>query len=138
MTSSLYIRGRTPDLAFLELQTFLPDVTRIAQNVALAAKTLPIHKLGGTVKIAEIIGNVRAVSAETLAPFIDSPTFGLSFLTDAHMPTRSILEGIKEILSRGGRHVRFVEARGGSELSSVVIQKQHVQEYVIVGKQDEY
>lgn len=138
MTHHLFILGRTPELAFTELQTFLPDVIRIAEGVAMSANTMPIQKLGGTVKIAERIGAVGSLTPVTLAPFIDSQTFGLSFLVDNHPSTRTLLEGIKTILVSGGRHVRFVESRNGSELSSVVIQKQHVQEYVIVGKQDEY
>lgn len=138
MTHYLYILGRTPELAFLELQTFLPDVVRVQQFAARATSTIPIEKLGGTVKIAEIIGSVRSLTPETLAPFVDSNTFGLSFLADTHPSTRSLLEGIKTIVALGGRHVRFVEARNGSQLSSVVIQKQHVQEYVIVQEQGGY
>lgn len=138
MTSYLYILGRTPLLAFLELKTFLPDVTRIAEGVASSANTAPISKLGGTIKIAEIIGNVRSLTPDTLAPYIDSQTFGLSFLGDNPKPSRTLLEGIKTILARSGRHVRFVESRNGSQLSSVVIQKQHVQEYMIVEQHDGY
>ncbi len=138
MTSYLFILGRTPDLAFLELKTFLPDVTRIAEGAAKSANTIPIHKLGGTVKIAEIIGSVDSLTPESLAPFVDSNTFGLSFLADTHPSARTLLEGIKTLLAADGRHVRFVEPRSGSELSSVVIQKQHVQEYVIVKRQEEY
>jgi tRNA G10 N-methylase Trm11 len=138
MTSYLFILGRTPDLAFAELQTFLPDVTRISEGVATSSHTVPIEKLGGTIKIAEIIGTVRSVAPETLTPYIDSQTFGLSYYGGNQKPTRTLLEGIKTMLAGSGRHVRFVEARGGSDLSSVVIQKQHVQEYVIVKKQDDY
>jgi len=50
----LYILGRTPDLAFLELQTFLPDVTRITPDIAQSTKLIDIALLGGTVKIAEV------------------------------------------------------------------------------------
>ena len=138
MTSYLFILGRTPELAFVELQTFLPDVTRIAEGVASSANTVPISKLGGTIKIAEIIGNVQSLTPDTLAPYIDSQTFGLSFLGDNPKPSRTLLEGIKTILVRGGRHVRFVESRNGRQLSSVVIQKQHVQEYMIVEQHDGY
>ncbi|MCX6794322.1 MAG: hypothetical protein NTY06_04450, partial [Candidatus Gottesmanbacteria bacterium] len=138
MTSYLFILGRTPELAFLELKTFLPDVTLISESVAMSANSVPIDKLGGTIKIAEIIGNVRSLTPETLAPYIDSQTFGLSYYGENQKPSRSLLEGIKTMLAGSGRHVRFVEPRGGNELSSVVIQKQHVQEYVIVKKQDEY
>ena len=138
MTSHLYILGRTPDLAYLELQTFLPDVTRIAEGVAMSANIVPISKLGGTIKIGEIIGNVRSLTPDTLAPYIDSQTFGLSLPADNPKPSRTLLEGIKTIMALRGRHVRFVEPRNGSQLSSVVIQKQHVQEYMLVQQHDGY
>jgi len=138
MTSYLFILGRTPELAFVELKTFLPDVTRITEGVAMSANTVPINKLGGTIKIAEIIGNVRSLTPDTLAPYIDSQTFGLSLSADNLKPSRTLLEGIKTIMARRGRHVRFVESRKGSQLSSVVIQKQHVQEYMLIEQHDGY
>ena len=138
MTSYLYILGRTPDLAFLELKTFLPDVSRVTDDVAQGSSTVPIDRLGGTVKIAENVGHIATITPEILAPYIDRATFGLSFYGMHQKPTRILLEGIKTLVSGSGRHVRFVEARDGSELSSVVISKQHVQEYVVVKKDDGY
>jgi tRNA G10 N-methylase Trm11 len=138
MTSYLFILGRTPLLAFLELKTFLPDATLIGEGVAIAANTVPIDKLGGTVKIAEIIGHTELLTPEALAPYVDSQIFGFSFYPTTLKPSRTLLEGIKTILVRGGRHVRFVESRNGSQLSSVVIQKQQVQEYMIVKQHDGY
>ena len=134
MTRYLFIFGRTPDLAFLELKTFLPDCTRIGEGVAASANIIPIDKLGGTIKIAKVVGTVTSVTAESLAPFIDSATFGIS----NYKTSRILLEEIKTILSAGGKHVRFVESRNGNELSSVVIQKQHVQDYVLVQTDHDY
>jgi tRNA G10 N-methylase Trm11 len=134
MTGYLYIFGRTPELAFVELHTFLSDVMRVGDGVAISEHVVPINKLGGTIKIAHVIGNVTSPTAESLAPFIDSSTFGLS----NYKSSRTLLEGIKKILSETGKHVRFVESKNGNELSSVVIQKQHVQDYVLVQTKDGY
>ncbi len=138
MASYLFILGRTPELAFLELKTFNPDVVRINMGVATGRYNVPIDKLGGTIKIAEIIGNVRSITAETLTPYINSPTFGFSFYTNNMRPSRVLLEEIKVTMTKQGKHARFVESRDGKELSSVVIQKQHVQDYVLVTQQDGY
>ena len=134
MNQYLFILGRTPDLAFLELKTFLPDCTRIGEGVAASTNIISIDKLGGTIKIAKVVGNVPSVTAESLAPFIDSATFGIS----NYKTSRILLEEMKTILSAGGKHVRFVESRNGNELSSVVIQKQHVQDYVVIQQKDGY
>ncbi len=134
MTSYVFILGRTPELAFLELQTFIPDVVLIGNGVAIASHNIPIQKLGGTVKIAEVIGTIPSVTAGHLAPFIDSATFGIS----NYKTSRDLLEEVKTMLTQSGKHVRFVESRNGNELSSVVIQKQHVQDYVLVQTKDGY
>ncbi len=121
MTSYLYILGRTPDLAFSELQTFLPDVMRIREDAAMSAASLPIHKLGGTVKIAQVIDALR---------IDEKSTFGVSVYGGPQYSVKQLEELKKQFHAD-----RFVATRG-EPLSSVVIQKQHVQEYVIVGKQD--
>lgn len=117
MKSYLYILGRTPDLAFLELQTFLPDVTRIEPHVAKSDHLIPIEKLGGTVKIAQL---VDALTVEAKS------TFGISVYGGPQMPTQR-LEQLKKQFQAG----RFVAARG-EPLSSVVIKKNKLQEFIFV------
>lgn len=134
MASYLFILGRTPDLAFLELKTFLPDITLLRPEVAKNSHTVPIEMLGGTVKIAESVGEIASISVESLSEFIlPGSTFGISMI-GAGKISRDTLDGIKK---RTGAS-RFVEAREGSALSSVVVEKKHVTELIVVKKEDTY
>jgi tRNA G10 N-methylase Trm11 len=132
MESYLYILGRTPDLAFWELKTLQPDATRLQTDIARSAHMTPISDLGGTVKIAMVVGRIDTISSQTLAPFIDAGcTFGISTYSGEKI-TRRLLEDIKKL-----RHgSRFVEARDSHALSSVVIEKQHMVELVVVKSSD--
>ncbi len=142
MTDHLYILGRTPLLALAELQTFIRDAKLIAPDIALSSAALPLSadlflsKLGGTVKIAEFSGNVAEVTPETLAPYIDTThgrvVFGVSMYGEESGVPRGMLENIKRLLEGRGASVRFVESRHGNTLSSVVIDKDHIQELVVV------
>lgn len=141
MASTLFILGRTPDLAFAELKTFFPDVTEVVTGVARTETLLPtppqevLSRLGGTVKIAEVVGEVPALTPESLVPFIrifpGKIIFGISPYGQARVG-RSILDGVKELLEGRGGSVRFVESREGKTLSSVVVTKEHLQELVVV------
>jgi tRNA G10 N-methylase Trm11 len=134
MTSYLFILGRTPELAFVELKTFLPDVTRITEGVAMSANTVPISKLGGTIKIAEIVGHISNISASSLLPFIKTAdTFGVSVYGEGKV-SRRLLEEIKKHLGKG----RFIEARNGNTLSSVVVEKNKVWELTAVKNTNGY
>ena len=119
----LFILGRTPELSFFELRTVLPDVERIGESVAVSAHAVPIGRLGGTIKIAEIIGNPSSLST-----FIKPhSTFGISVYGE-HAVSRKELEELK----RQSGAARFIEPRHGSALSSVVVEKNHVDEFIIV------
>lgn len=117
MKSYLYIFGRTPDLAFLELLTFAPDAARIAPEVAQSAQLISIEALGGTVKIAEVVSEL----------FIEpKSTFGISVYGDHQMSVKQLDQMKKQYTAS-----RFVAAKDGP-LSSVVIKKNKVQEFIIV------
>jgi tRNA G10 N-methylase Trm11 len=148
MTRYLFILGRTPDLAFLELQTFFPVVTRLIPDVvacdtkfSVPASTI-LSRLGGTVKIAEKVGTVADVTPETLVPFFDTAhgrfSFGVSVYGGMQKISREVLENMKQLLESRGISVRFVESRDGAALSSVVVEKNQLQELVIVQTGDGY
>jgi tRNA G10 N-methylase Trm11 len=141
MTSYLFILGRTPLLAFVELQTFFPHVARVSVDLASceAQFSLPaasiLSRLGGTVKIAQNFGAIVDITPETLAPFFDTTrgrfSFGVSSYGGIPKVSREFLEGIKLLLEGCGVSVRFVESRDGAALSSVVVEKNQLQELVI-------
>ncbi len=139
MAKSLFILGRTPRLAFLELQTFFPDVSLLREDIAVSATDLPIlaeevmARLGGTVKIAKVLGHVSSISPQTLRPFIENGmTFGVSVYGAAKI-SRHVLEDMKKTISGG----RFIEAKG-NELTSVVVEKNNVQEILAVKTNEGY
>jgi tRNA G10 N-methylase Trm11 len=142
MTSYLFILGRTPDLAYSELQTFFPGVVRAAPDVATGDAHFPVpassilSRLGGTVKIAQKLGVAEHITPEALAPFFDAAhgrfSFGISGYGGIPKVSRELLENIKELFDGKGVSVRFVESRDGAVLSSVVVEKNRLQELVIV------
>lgn len=131
MIGYLFIFGRTPALSELELATFFPNRTLPGSTVAFVEQQLKpeelIRLLGGTVKIAQVLGHVSSISAQILAPFIDGRIFGVSIYPEGKM-SRQSLEEIKRLVPGS----RFVEAREASALSSVVIEKQRVFDLVVV------
>lgn len=148
MKPYLFILGRTPELAFLELKTFFPDITRINTFVAETQLPLPlppadvIAYLGGTVKIAQMLGRTESISPETLVPFIQTGdgkvVFGISMYgQDTKFPRRELAD-LKNLLENSGTSARFVEAREGSALKSVVVAKDQIQELVVAKEGDNY
>ncbi len=119
MNRYLYILGRTPELAFSELQTFLPDVTRVQPDVARSSVFIPIDRLGGTVKIAEV---VRSLS------IAKNSTFGISVYGGEKIPRKTLEE-----LKRTSGAARFVEPHEGPALSTVVVAKNRIDEFILAG-----
>lgn len=142
MQQILFILGRTPELAFLELKTFFPHVTRLAPDVASADSELPVASadiialLGGTVKIAVQLGKAAEVNADSIAKHIEAnggrTVFGVSVYGEARNVNRKLLEEAKTLLEGHGSSVRFIEGKGGGELTSVVIEKNNVQELIFI------
>ncbi len=151
-TSYVFIFGRTPDLALTELHTVYPDFqTTVLHPRVVKVDTrdvlVPgdcILTLGGTIKIGTIIDSVPSITAETLAETLmqgtlnQSMVFGVSSFTDLIRITRQLLSEIKNILEASGSHVRFIEPKEGNELTSVVVEKQHVTELLIAQADKRY
>lgn len=127
----LVIFGSTPDLAWQELSALFPFAERISDHVA-AIGDAPIDSskliktLGGAVKIVRLVSAISRIDATTLTPILAMETFrtfGVSAIDAPPVPT-AILGQIKEKL---GKPMRFISG----QLSSVVVAKQHVFEFVI-------
>lgn len=100
-----------------------------------------LGKLGGCVKIAQILGEFKSPQALEIANHIlreekEQFTFGLSFYSPFSGSLDTLHTQIKELLVSAGRRVRFILPRRGLVLSSVVVAKQHVSEYVLFFKAD--
>jgi len=146
MNEILFIFGRTPDLSWQELQSFYPGAVRVIPDIALVKKstlnqnwdaTASLAGLGGTVKIAETLCETGEPSEEQLADLIirESPRekieFGLS-LYGVETKVKLPLSAIKNRLAMRGITARYHEVRHGSTLSSVVVNKKHLLELVLV------
>lgn len=150
MNSYLFVFGRTPQLSLLELTSFFPSVTTIGDSLVLVETDTSIDpvdfisKLGGSVKIAQVVSKSSGINPNMVSELLleqsnkKNITFGVSSYTDELMIGREYLADIKERLIKLGLSVRFVEAKHGETLSSVVIQKQDVVELIIAGKTGEY
>src|SRR4030042_5747140 len=146
MTGYLFVFGRTPALAFLELKSFFPNASLISPDVAYvpAVPSLDgpaiISALGGTVKIAKVVGRLSELAPQTIVPYLPGGqdiTFGLSAYGNVSLP-RSTLHDMKKALEVGGRKARFVEARHGDAPARVVIEKNQVYELIIVPDASSY
>jgi len=96
-----------------------------------------LHTLGGTVKIAELIGCEKEVDCEKLSRYFLSDsnnkiTFGISSYNENGYSSQKVHEEIKDILEREGRKARFITPKEHSILSVVVVAKQNVYELNIV------
>ncbi len=70
MKRSVFILGRTPDLAFLELQSLYPAVVRLAADMAyvdMVVDAADMAKLGGTVKLIHVIEEISQISQVAIA-----------------------------------------------------------------------
>lgn len=147
MKRTLFVFGRTPDLSFLELQSFFPSATRLSSDIALLNESVDsqalIRNLGGTVKIASVIHEASAVTVETLVSLLGSAVTQKKLVFGVHVIGKSnlspkIFHEVKEALEVRGVHTRYVQAKHEGGLSSVVIAKQQVTELVIVPVNDIY
>ncbi len=135
-----YIFGRTPELSRQELLSLYPEAKPIGLHACLihtdSDPPTDMAVLGGTVKIAELLADVPEINAETLLGILAGEsrdgqiTFGISSY-DVRVPA-GLLAELKKRLGARGIRARFVEARHEQALSSVVIDKQHVTDIVLV------
>lgn len=147
MKRTLFILGRTPELAFLELQSLIPTVTRLLPDVAITSDTVDAAELmgllGGTIKIVQEETEVDDLTLETIVPVLFSHAqeaklvFGVSAYGKMHIADSLLHETKKSLMSRG-LNVRYVEAKHDQILGSVVITKQHLVELVVVCVEGRY
>ncbi len=150
MASWIIVLGTTPNLAFSELRTLFPSAsfTQLSGACVLleGASDFSAEKLqdlaGGVVKIAEVIQTLSKIDAHALAEILlllnpePKIIFGVSRYDEGSVSI-SVLAEIKDLLEKAEKHARFVASPHGT-LSSVVVEKQHVQELVIVKRESEY
>ncbi len=142
------VLGSAEGLAFAELSALSPrsSLKRLSgpcvllENDRLDPASLR-DTAGGIVKIATVVPGVHDVSAQSLTDILlaankDTPTiiFGISRYDGAPVDN-SLLHDIKSLIEQGGKRARYVASKDG-DLSSVVIQKQGIQE-LIIAKSDE-
>lgn len=142
MKRSLFILGRTPELGYLELQALYPSISQLSPTIASLDGEIDasavIAKLGGTIKIAEVIGEVSEIQTDALVdvlvPFSQDGkiTFGVSVYGDPSKVSASVLRALKNELVNRSIATRYIEAKHESSLSSVVVTKQHAVDLVIV------
>lgn len=137
----VFVLGRTPELAFLELRTLFPGARRVTDEIVSIDGLVNVdisavmQALGGTVKIAQYLDAVRELTPECFVRLLrkeSSPvTFGMSAYS-ASIPNK-LLPQVKQQLGELGVSGRYVESRHENKLSSVVVDKKHVVEYIVVG-----
>lgn len=147
MKQTAFIFGRTPQLSFLELQSFFPSATLISQDVALVSEEVDslrmIHALGGTVKIVSITARIQELDTDSLFTELikhvqaGRMTFGVSAYGRAHV-TPATLTALKKLLSQRGISARYIETKHNETLSSVVVSKQQVTELAVIGDSEGY
>ncbi len=148
MASYLFVLGRTPSLALLELSTFFSSVTPVGDDVVSVDtkdsldSTKTLDTLGGTVKIAEEVGTVSELTAQNLVQYLPKVehqlAFGLSLYGVNLGDVSPILQNMKDQLTLQGQKSRFVLSRHGSALTSVVVAKNRVTELIIVNEGTSY
>lgn len=142
MKRTVFVLGSTPRLALLELQSLLPNVTAVSPSIAHVDEhvnaSVYMKMLGGTVKIVHVIEEIDDVTVDglvrILAPLAvgGKITFGVSIYGDRKKIPIQLLREVKKSLIQNNIATRFVEAKGASSLSSVVITKQQVIDIAIV------
>jgi len=142
MKQTVFIFGRTPKLSLLELQTFYPEarekIAGIGEVASLVDAGSLIQKLGGTVKIVDIVSEVTEVNEDTLVKLLVSTanvhkiTFGISAYGTFVVPATYAVNVKKKLIEQGFA-ARYVESKHERALSSVVVAKQQVIEVVIIG-----
>jgi len=146
-SSHLFVLGRTPKLAFLELQTLFPGIELLADDIAMLTDTNNLNVseamnlLGGTTKIVQVVGRVPTLTPETIVPLLTSTSkrldFGLSFYGASGVPN-SLAVAIKRALEQKGIPSRYVTPKHGTTLSTVSVDKSGITEIVMVQTNSDY
>lgn len=140
-SSYLFVLGRTPKLAFLELQTLFPHVEQIIDDIAILRDAMDLNVselmnlLGGTIKIGKVMGEISSLEPEEITPFLNGTSshleFGLSFYGFTGTPNR-LAAAMKRDLEQKGIPTRYIAPKHGHTLSTVSVDKSGVTELVIV------
>lgn len=99
-----------------------------------------INCLGGLVKIGELVGEMNDASPEKIAGYIshskdESLTLGLSSYFNPKVQVNNLLKNLKNILKPSVKSFRYVLPRDNTVLSSIVVKKQKISEYLLIYKQ---
>lgn len=153
MKRSIFILGFARSLCEAEL-------TQVLQNKGLTYKIVsssPHHldilsdpafqetlmnQLGGTVKIAKFLTEITPFSSEDISTFIASldvsrsVTIGISNYSSQSVSLEHILKKTKEILTEKGIKVRFILPQHSQQLSTIVVKKQKVHEFILTDTVD--
>lgn len=134
----LFFFGRTPQLSFLELQTFFPSAVLISDDIALcdhdtSPETL-MATLGGTVKIASVEAEVPDITIDSIAQLLQSTftpgdkTFSLHIPQGYPDGRTQFFSQVKKRLADSGLSTRYVYPTDPCGVSSVVYTSQSVKE----------
>ena len=159
MFSYIFVLGKASDLCRSELETVL-NQKKINFNKIYSSDqiyhleidkpldTTLIQKLGGTIKIAKVIGQTESIDDLTnvISHYFKNTsdkkiTFGLSLYGQNKISTRNLLDTAKEIkknLKDDAYSCRFVLPTEDNILSSVQVTKHKVQEVIICFENDEF
>lgn len=146
MKHYLFVLGRTPKLASLELDAVASSITHLRSDIILGDSQLSplslMQTLGGTLKVSEVVyaGNLPTISDidEILSKEVreNKLVFGMSTYSETEPISVQMLRALKEGFVSRGIHTRFIQSKHGTSLSSVVIAKQKVTELVIIETSD--
>lgn len=138
---TLFLFGRTPDLSYLELSSIFPTARRISPEAAILEQPVDYQNsiaiLGGTVKVAEVVGLISELTESALLETVLREckdrhiTFGISGVGGIRVPS-GLTSSLKKMLTDRGITSRFVTTKHDEALSSVVVAKQHVTEFVVL------
>lgn len=163
MSEYLFILGRTGDLSKAEIEAVLSRMQINYQTVYSSGESLHLKfqqeldvaklmsVLGGTIKIASVINKLSNQEdiCNQVSQFIQNNikdenkhnkiTFGLS--GDSFISAKiinNLNNTIKSKLQENGFIVRFILPSSGTSLSSVVVSKQKVLEFIIISENKEF
>jgi tRNA G10 N-methylase Trm11 len=145
MTRFFYFLGRTPQLSTAELRVFYPDLKVIQPQICLVENGNPVSdmlRLGGTVKIAEIIEEGSRPDYASVLEVLKSGggpgIFGFSWYGMEPNLDRSDMARLKDDLMKLGISAGYVLPRAGNQLGTVAVQKKKVTEVNVIRNQDIY
>lgn len=142
MKQYLFVLGRTPKLASLELDGIASSITHLRSDIILGYSDLSplslMQTVGGTLKVSEVVytGNlpttvdIDAILSKEVRE--NKLVFGMSTYSETEPISVQMLRELKERFVSRGIHTRFIQSKHGTSLSSVVITKQKVIELVLV------